>query len=49
MLKRYRVKTAPLDVEKMQAEYDTMTAQKAKLRKIYQTAEKEAEEADCYS
>ena len=46
MLKRYGVKMASLDVEKMQAEYDTMTAQKAKLRKIYQTAEKEAEEAD---
>ena len=46
MLKRYGIKTASLDVEKMQAEYDTMTAQKAKLRKIYQTAEKEAEEAD---
>ena len=46
MLKRYGIKTASLDVEKMQEEYDTMTAQKAKLRKIYQTAEKEAEEAD---
>lgn len=46
MLKRYGVKMASLDVERMQAEYDTMTAQKAKLRKIYQTAEKEAEEAD---
>ena len=46
MLKRYGIKTASLDVENMQAEYDTMTAQKAKLRKIYQTAEKEAEEAD---
>ena len=46
MLKRYGIKTTSLDVEKMQAEYDAMTAQKAKLRKIYQTAEKEAEEAD---
>ena len=44
MLNRYGIKTASLDVEKMQEEYDTMTAQKAKLRKIYQTAEKEAEE-----
>lgn len=30
MLKRYGIKTASLDVEKMQAEYDTMAAQKAK-------------------
>ena len=30
----------------MQAEYDAMTAQKAKLKKTYQTAEKEAIEAD---
>ena len=45
-LKRFGVKTASLDVEKIQAEYDAMTAQKAKLKKIYQTAEKEAEEAD---
>ena len=37
---------ASLDVEKMQAEYDAMTAQKAKLKKGYQTAEKEAMEAD---
>ena len=46
MLKRYGIKTASLDVEKMQAEYDAMTAQKAKLKKTYQTAEKEAIEAD---
>ena len=46
MLKRYGVKTASLDVEKMQAEYDAMTVQKAKLKKTYQTAEKEAMEAD---
>ena len=46
MLKRYGVKMASLDVEKMQAEYDAMTAQKAKLKKTYQTAEKEAMEAD---
>ena len=46
MLKRYGVKTASLDVEKMQTEYDAMTVQKAKLKKTYQTAEKEAEEAD---
>ena len=37
---------ASLDVEKMQVEYDAMTAQKAKLKKTYQTAEKEAMEAD---
>ena len=46
MLKRYGIKTASLDVEKMQAEYDAMTVQKAKLKKTYQTAEKEAMEAD---
>ncbi len=46
MLKRYGVKMASLDVEKMQTEYDAMTAQKAKLKKKYQTAEKEAMEAD---
>lgn len=46
MLKRYGIKTALLDVEKMQAEYDTMAAQKEKLKKTYQTAEKEADEAD---
>ena len=46
MLKRYGIKTASLDVEKMQAEYDAMAVQKAKLKKTYQTAEKEAEEAD---
>ncbi len=46
MLKRYGIKTASLDVEKMQAEYDAMTVQKAKLKKTYQTAEKEATEAD---
>ena len=46
MLKRYGIKTASLDVEKMQAEYDAMTVQKTKLKKTYQTAEKETEEAD---
>lgn len=46
MLKRYGVKMASLDVVKMQVEYDAMTAQKAKLKKTYQTAEKEAMEAD---
>lgn len=46
MLKRYGIKTASLDVEKMQAEYDAMAAQKEKLKKTYQTAEKEADEAD---
>lgn len=46
MLKRYGVKTASLDVEKMQAEYDAMAVQKAKLKKTYQVAEKEAAEAD---
>ena len=46
MLKRYGIKTASLDVEKMRAEYDAMAAQKAKLKKTYQTAEKEAAEAD---
>ena len=46
MLKRYGVKMASLDVEKMQTEYDVMTAQKVKLKKKYQTAEKEAMEAD---
>lgn len=46
MLKRFGVKTASLDVEKMQAEYDVMTVQKVKLKKTYQTAEKEADEAD---
>ena len=30
----------------MQAEYDAMTVQKAKLKKTYQTAEKEVAEAD---
>ena len=46
MLKRYGIKTASLDVEKMQAEYDAMAVQKAKLKKTYQVAEKEAAEAD---
>lgn len=46
MLKWYGIKTSSLDVEKMQTEYDTMTVQKAKLKEIYQTAEKEAAEAD---
>lgn len=46
MLKRYGIKIASLDVEKMQAEYDAMLAQKAKLKETYQTAEKETAEAD---
>ncbi len=46
MLKRYGIKTASLDVEKMQAEYDAMAVQKTKLKKTYQVAEKEAAEAD---
>ncbi len=46
MLKRYGIKTTSLDVEKMKAEYGAMAAQKAKLKKTYQTAEKEAAEAD---
>ncbi len=46
MLKRYGIKTTYLDVEKMQAKYDAMAAQKAKLKKTYQTVEKEAAEAD---
>ncbi len=46
MLKRYGIKTALLDVEKMQAEYDAMATEKAKLKKTYQVAEKEAMEAD---
>jgi hypothetical protein len=46
MLRRYGIKTASLDMEKMQAEYDAMTVQKAKLKKTYQIAEKEVAEAD---
>ena len=46
MLKRYGIKTASLDVEKIQAEYDVMAEQKSKLKKTYQTAEKEAVEAE---
>lgn len=46
MLRRYGIKTASLDMEKMQAEYDAMAVQKAKLKKKYQTAEKEVAEAD---
>lgn len=46
MLKRYGIKTALLDVEKMQAEYDAMATEKAKLKKTYQVAEKEAMEAN---
>ena len=46
MLKRYGIKTTSLDVEKMQTEYDAMAVQKAKLKKTYQVAEKEAVEAD---
>ena len=45
MLKRYGIKTASLDAEKMQAEYDAMAAQKEKLKKAYQAAEKEVAEA----
>jgi hypothetical protein len=44
LLKRYGIKTDSLDVEKMQVEYDAMAVQKVKLKKTYQTAEKEAEE-----
>ena len=40
------ISATTLDVEKMQVEYDAMTVQKAKLKKTYQTAEKEAIEAD---
>ena len=46
LLKRYGIKTDSLDVEKMQVEYDAMAVQKVKLKKTYQTAEKEAMEAD---
>ncbi|MCM1232479.1 MAG: relaxase/mobilization nuclease domain-containing protein, partial [Ruminococcus flavefaciens] len=46
MMKRYGIKTASLNVEKMQTEYDAMTAQKIQLRKTYKTAEKEVAEAD---
>ena len=46
MLKRYGIKTASLDAEKMQAEYDAMAAQKEKLKKAYQAAEKEVAEAE---
>lgn len=46
MLKRYGVKTVSIDIEKIQAEYDAMVAQKRQLKKTYQTAEKEAAEAE---
>lgn len=46
MLKRYGIKTASLNVEKMQAEYDAMVVQKTKLKKTYQAAEKEVAEAN---
>jgi len=46
MLKRYGVKTISIDIEKMQAEYDAMATQKTQLKKTYQTAEKEAAEAE---
>lgn len=46
MLKRYGVKTVSIDIEKMQAEYDAMVAQKLQLKKTYQTAEKEAAEVE---
>ena len=46
MLKRYGIKTASLNVEKMKAEYDAMAAQKEKLKKAYQAAEKEVAEAE---
>lgn len=46
MLRQYGIKTASLDMEKMQAEYDAMAVQKAKLKKTYQIAEKEVVEAD---
>ena len=46
MLKRYGIKTATLDVVKMQAEYDAMALRKAQLKKDYQTAKKEVVEAE---
>ena len=46
MLKRYGIKTATLDVTKLQAEYDAMVFRKVQLKKTYQTAEKEATEAE---
>jgi len=46
MLKRYGVKTVSIDIEKMQAEYDAMATRKTQLKKTYQTAEKEAAEAE---
>lgn len=46
MLKRYGIKTASLNVEKMKAEYDAMAAQKEKLKKAYQAAEKDVMEAE---
>ncbi|MDE7250212.1 MAG: relaxase/mobilization nuclease domain-containing protein, partial [Lachnospiraceae bacterium] len=42
MLKRYGIKTASLEVEKMQAEFDSKALQKSKLKKKYQFSEKEA-------
>lgn len=45
MLKRYGIKVAFLNIEKVQAEYDAMSAQKIQLRKTFQMAEKEAAEA----
>lgn len=35
-----------MNIEKMQAEYDAMSAQKIQLRKTFQMAEKEVVEAD---
>lgn len=46
MLKRYGIKTATLDVAKLQAEYDAMVSRKVQLKKAYQTAEKEAAEME---
>lgn len=46
MLKRYGIRVASLDVEKMQVKYDKMAAQKEKLKKAYQAAEKEVAEAE---
>ena len=46
MLKRYGVKTASIDVGKMQTEYDAMTARKAQLQKAYRTAGKEVSETE---
>lgn len=46
ILKRYGIKATSLDIEKMQAEYNAMAAQKIQLKKTYQMAERKAAEAD---